>query len=894
MWNIYSVGDSSFLASVLRASALFFSSSIPNTLAGIGLIIGVLYQGFRGSMSGDGISFGRILMTALLYLTMMVPKTSVNIEDCYTGQSVNVSGVPLGPAVSASVISTMGYGVSKYVRTAFSGTDGSDNGFASAIVIMNDLRRKTSEISVLSTVNGAGGGNFEKSWTNYFRECTHTGIDLGTFSEDYIFSAEDIVRESGFSSSTYGTLINTDGHDELLTCSEAHGKLVSYTKGVFSEALFSAFEDSFVRENAGFRDGRSYRETVNSAVSSLGLINTGMEDYVLSSVLLPVYVRATKSKYLDEHALGSALTLNQTVNSISTASSLKQSLFFTMLRPLMTFFESLLFMLTPFMPLILMGTDNGLKLVARYLGVTVWVELWQPLLILVNFYLTYAASGSFSEMQIPPQSFNGIISISHRLESYIALGGYLSASVPALAMLVLYGSVSAVNSIAGTGGSFTGTSSDKTPYPTLEQKQAVVSHGSLFSGAPLTGISKTGAVSMMPSVSLKEGFREALSNAESEARSAEESFGRMLRESSSVSSSQGITHNSLESMGKRLSSGSSESYSMVNGLARSISASTGLSSTDESSLRGAIGMILSGETGQRKEKGITEEEMIDDETWEVVDRLGARDRKDLDLDLNNEKVGLSTIAEAAGANSSRSSVSKLQSELSKLAADESLQAQFSRTLARDISTGRVSSDTYTDSVGRSGELSRSASRAASRREEVNRLKSAESSLSGGYTFDGISASRAVLQSPKAYNRLTEEMRNNYALTSRANQLRPLMESVLPDSEQAKIAGGLRALMEKNPLKALEIIRDAYDVRGKDSSGMSVRDLSGSDNGIFHGGAEINGTRDFSRLSDTERLKSNESDDISSETGYYSDFLKNRSRVHEAYEGAAPKDVSADR
>ena len=177
---------------------------------------------------------------------------------------------------------------------------------------------------------------------------------------------------------------------------------------------------------------------------------------------------------------------------------------------------------------------------------------------------------------------------------------------------------------------------------------------------------------------------------------------------------------------------------------------------------------------------------------------------------------------------------------------------------------------------------------------MNRLKSAESSLSGGYTFDGISASRAVLQSPKAYNRLTEEMRNNYALTSRANQLRPLMESVLPDSEQAKIAGGLRALMEKNPLKALEIIRDAYDVRGKDSSGMSVRDLSGSDNGIFHGGAEINGTRDFSRLSDTERLKSNESDDISSETGYYSDFLKNRSRVHEAYEGAAPKDVSADR
>ena len=871
MWNVYSVGDVSFLATVMRSAALFFSGSIPNTLAAIGLTIGVLYQGFRGSMSGEGISFGRILVTALLYLMFLVPKTDVSIEDCSTGESVAVSGVPLGPAFAASLISTMGYGVSKYVRQAFSGTEGTDNGYTSSIVILNDLRRKLGEVTVLQSVNNAGGGDFEKSWMNYFRECTHTGIDLGSMSGDMIFSAEDVVNASRLESSSFGTLINIDGHDELLTCSEAHSRLMAYTKSTYSEALFTELQNNYgtadgAREVVAF-SGRDYRGLLNDAVSSLGLINTRAEDYVLSSVLLPVYLRAAKSRYLDSHATGSALALSQTVNAVNTASAVRQSVFFTMIRPLMTFFEALLFMLTPFMPLILMGTDSGLGLIGRYLGATVWVALWQPLLILVNVYLESAASGSLSVLNVAPQSFNGILAVNRRLETYISLGGYLSASVPVLAGVVLYGSASALNSVI-TG--FAATAQQTAPHPVLEQRGGVVSHGSLFSNTPFTGMSRTGGSSVMSSVSLREGFREALSNAESEASSAERSFAGVLKNSMSEMHSGGLTHNRLESMGQRISSGTSESYGMIKGLAHTISKNTGISSSDEMSLRGALGLILSGAATE----------------------------------------GDSAVAEAAGANSSRSSVERLKGELTRISGDDGIQAQFGRTVARDISKGSVSSDAYSLSRSSGRELSRAAGEAVSRREEAGRLKAFESSFGNGYSFDGVTLAKAVSGNARALEMLRSEFAGDHTLSARANGLRSVMESIMPDSGQARVAGELRALLEKNPAKAVGVIAAAFDIKGANPAEGELREVKGAyfkdteefqpkmnpvtdipygtlnmgnpgsgsgSPGSGRTSLRENGDSLFGFNSEADRKK--EEEELSR---YYSDFLKNRSRVKFAF------------
>ena len=58
MWVIYSIGDSSFLSAILTSLAMFFNSSIPDSLAAIGLLAGLIYQGFYGAASGRGIAFG--------------------------------------------------------------------------------------------------------------------------------------------------------------------------------------------------------------------------------------------------------------------------------------------------------------------------------------------------------------------------------------------------------------------------------------------------------------------------------------------------------------------------------------------------------------------------------------------------------------------------------------------------------------------------------------------------------------------------------------------------------------------------------------------------------------------------------------------------------------------
>lgn len=149
---------------------------------------------------------------------------------------------------------------------------------------------------------------------------------------------------------------------------------------------------------------------------------------------------------------------------------------------------------------------------------------------------------------------------------------------------------------------------------------------------------------------------------------------------------------------------------MVNGIARSISESTGLSSADETSLRGAVGLILSG-----ADYG-----------------TGA-------------SSGDSLLAQSAGANSTRSSVEKLSQELRRLSSDESLQAQFSQSLARDISRGTVSSDSFARSQSESRDLRSAAGRAVSYRETADRLRSFESAFGSGYSFDGVTVSKAVME-----------------------------------------------------------------------------------------------------------------------------------------------------
>lgn len=768
MWTIYSLGDVNFLAAALRALAMFFGSGAAGALAGIGLLAGALYQGFRVSAEGAGPGFGRVFAAGIFYLCFFAPKADVAVEDCRGSAVVKVDGVPLGPAAAGAIVSALGRGLSDYAEQAFAvpGRDGGD--FALAATALAGLRRRAAEIGALAAVNGDGGGDFARSWLNYFRECTLTGVDLREISPEALFGAADVVRAGAFASDAYGTLINLTGKDERLTCREAHARLAAHTNGAYADLLGRALDGG---EPAGAPAGDTYRARVNRALSMLGIVNGRLENYMIAAVLLPVYLRAAEKKHVGEHEAASALLLAGRVAGRNSSAALGQAMFFSCVRPLMTFFEALLFMLSAFAPLALAGCDAGVRLCGRYASFMLWVELWHPLMTMVNLYLAASASGELAAAAAPPESFSGLLRTEKILESHIALGGYLSAAVPALALAVLTGGSAALGAIAARAAG--GDAGAEGHLPELEKRGPVVAHAPLFSGSPAAGLSLTGSAAMMPAVSLRDDFRRALSSAESEALGAERSFGRILRESGGRSFSASVTRSDLENVAARTASSDSESAAMVSGLARGVMSGISSGETDETAVRGALSLALSG-------------------------RLPAG--------------GPAGLASAAAGSSSTRAATELASELERISQDGALRAEYSRSLARDISSGRVSAAAWADTRSAGEELAASARAAAGRRSEVSRLRAAAASAGSGYELDGATAGRIVAGNPELLGELRRAAGADPRLARRANELRNVMDGIFPDARQAEAAAALRALTERDPLRAAEFTARAFAVR----------------------------------------------------------------------------------
>ena len=97
MWEIYSIGDSAYLAAILNAVAMITGTGDFRQLAGVGFLLGVLLVLFQGILEGGrGIRFQNILVAWLLYALMFGPTARVAIEDAYSGAVRVVDNVPAG------------------------------------------------------------------------------------------------------------------------------------------------------------------------------------------------------------------------------------------------------------------------------------------------------------------------------------------------------------------------------------------------------------------------------------------------------------------------------------------------------------------------------------------------------------------------------------------------------------------------------------------------------------------------------------------------------------------------------------------------------------------------------------------------------------------------------
>ena len=188
MWEIYSIGDAAFLESILNAVAMLAGTADLKQLAGVGFLLGVLLVLFQGILGGAySIKFQNVLIAWVIYALMFGPKVTVAIEDSYSGAVRVVANVPLGPAAVGSMLSNVGYGVTRLFETAFSTPAMTDHGFADALQTLMTVRKSAlSRIALGSANSPTDGADVERSFVNYVADCTLYDVDIGTRSIEEI------------------------------------------------------------------------------------------------------------------------------------------------------------------------------------------------------------------------------------------------------------------------------------------------------------------------------------------------------------------------------------------------------------------------------------------------------------------------------------------------------------------------------------------------------------------------------------------------------------------------------------------------------------------------------------------------------------------------------------
>jgi len=720
MFEIFSVGDAAFLEQILMAVAMVTSMGSFEQMVSVGLLLGVIMIFVQSIFQGaKQINFQQVLVGYLLYAMLFVPTVTVVIEDSYTGQVRIVDNVPLGIGGAGGIISSVGYNITNLFEQGYGAIVPyvTESHFAESLKILNDARRRIASTPVYTAMNMAVGGDADvrKSWNNYIRECSLTAVDLGEKSLDDMMGGE-LPQALRFDSSLYGTRLylgSASGTD--YTCSEAYPRLVNATDSAINSAPMSdALLNVLGVDNT--YTGTSGQGYVTNALGSLGVTSTAGTAYLTAAVLEPIYYEAAQGRYADFQDMASATMINQAIQQRNTQWAAEQSMFMTIVRPMMTFFEGFVYAITPLMGFLIVLGSFGMGLAGRYFQTLLWIQLWMPVMSIINLYIHTAASNEMASLGSNLTSIYALNSASDQLQHWIATGGMLASATPIISLFVVTGSTYAFTSLAGR-------ISGKDHIDEKVQSKDLVDNGPVMQSSAsneytdLTGMAASGAAGLMGSISFGSGLSSMTSSAQQRMASAQQAFSSSLGSSFSSGTMSGQTYDKAASLGRTHSAMYGRSEGIVNERANQIMENTSIGSQHADAVKGIVSAVasgaISGSVGTSMISQLAETAVTSDGASRTTpidagdgsgeganaNRTEKAERRAARQNSNSGKLGLDIGAEAklsAGANKettdTRSSSANESAAISDaLRFTQQEQSQVSNNLARAVSTGNTES-----------------------------------------------------------------------------------------------------------------------------------------------------------------------------------------------------------
>lgn len=558
MFEIFSVGDSAYLQAVLNAVAMISGTGDYRTAAGVGGLIGVIIIMLRALMQWDGrgIRYQDLFLAYVLWLMLYAPSVKVFIEDAYTGSVVAVDNVPLGPAVVGSVMSNMGYRTTRLFEQAFAMPSMTGHGFADSLQTLTAVRKNLLSRVGLGAANVPNAGSdMETSFANYVRECTLTGVDLNLKSVDAILRDADPLDALRFDSDIYMTEIYVGGQPQTKTCTDAWTDLGVVANGAFSTAL-----ENLLQQTLGVQTAADTVPKIQDAFDALagpGVINAA--DYMLMSAIMPMFEKGVIGRHEDAMHWTKASMIEQAIQQRNTQWAAEQTLFSKIVRPMMAFIEGLSYAIAPIMAFVVLFGSVGLRMNIGYFSMLLWIQLWMPILAVINLFINMSAAGKMAALtsanyNLP--SMMGIYQLDMELQQWLSIGGMLAASTPAITLMLIYrGAVTATHFLGRMdGGDYV---NEKIATPDVISPAPVLNAQPLHQYNPLSAMTLTGSDKVLPSFTAGRDMSAALASAYSASEQATSSF--MNSVSSTAAKSSSITSDAFDSrsLGQQIASSTS-------------------------------------------------------------------------------------------------------------------------------------------------------------------------------------------------------------------------------------------------------------------------------------------------------------------------------------------------
>ena len=563
-FTIYSIGDSLFLEQILIALAMI--AGVPDfaDMIKIGLLLGVFSAVVSAiAKGGREIEFQHVLLGYIIYATMFIPTARVLIEDTYSGAVRVVDNVPMGAAAAGGIISLVGYKVTELFEVAYGPVipKVTETQFAESLKVLNDMRKKSTDPAIwqgINVDNGGGSVDVRRSYANYVKDCTLKKIDLGVMSVDELFKSNYQVA-LGFNSQLFTTQLYTQPGNPAgisRTCADGWGDLqaLSFNGGELSDALIATLGFDLNQLAAG--------ETMQGKITTASdaLLNSAItsNNYIRIAVLEPILANAASGKYNDLNDTAGATMINQAIQQRNTEWAAEQTLFMTIVRPMLAFFEAFIYAIAPIMAFVIVLGAKGIQLAGKYFSMLIWIQLWMPLLAIVNLYIHTAARSKFEAYTAVAthnwDSFYAIDAISDVSQHWVATGGLLAASTPAIALMLIYGSAVTATHLAGR---LKGSDhiDENIQSPSAVSSQPMHQIASQYSGNMTSGLIQTGAESSIGTASIGATFSNATQSSHGLVNSESDQFSSALSQSFRADQSADEMHSKMSSMGAMVSSG---------------------------------------------------------------------------------------------------------------------------------------------------------------------------------------------------------------------------------------------------------------------------------------------------------------------------------------------------